>query len=94
MKVQQQGQTYQALEGDLKQKTMRRLERSREWLQQLSVRMELLNPQRVLERGYSVLTTQEGKVVASVDQAPVGTPLKAMVADGSLDVIVTQPKLL
>ena len=94
MKVQQQGQTYQALEGDLKQKTMRRLERSREWLQQLSVRMELLNPQRVLERGYSVLTTQEGKVVASVDQAPVGTPLKAMVADGSLDVTVTQPKLL
>ena len=94
MKVQQQEQTYQALEGDLKQKTMRRLERSREWLQQLSVRMELLNPQRVLERGYSVLTTQEGKVVASVDQAPVGTPLKAMVADGSLDVTVTQPKLL
>ena len=94
MKVQQQGQAYQALEADLKQKTMRRLERSREWLQQLSVRMELLNPQRVLERGYSVLTTQEGKVVASVDQAPVGTPLKAMVADGSLDVTVTQPKLL
>jgi exodeoxyribonuclease VII large subunit len=48
----------------------------------------------VLERGYSVLTTQSGQVITSTKQAPVGTPLKAVLADGSLDVSVTQPKLL
>lgn len=94
MKMQQQVHAYQALEADLVQKTLRRLERSRQVLQQLQVRMELLNPQRVLERGYSVLTTQTGQVVTSTRQAAVGTPLKALLVDGSLDVTVTQPKLL
>lgn len=94
MKMQQKVHAYQALEADFAQKTLRRLERSRQVLQQLQVRMELLNPQRVLERGYSVLTTQTGQVVTSTRQAAVGTPLKALLVDGSLDVTVTQPKLL
>jgi len=94
MKVQRQTQMYQALEADFMQKTMRRMERARQSVAQLSVRLELLNPQRVLERGYSVLTTQTGQVISSVQQAPVGTPLKAVLADGQLDVTVTQPKLL
>lgn len=94
MKMQRKAQAYQALEADFSQKTQRRLLQQRQGLQQLQVRMELLNPQRVLERGYSVLTTQSGQVITSSQQAPVGTPLKAMLADGSLDVSVTQPKLL
>lgn len=94
MKMQRQAQAYQALEADFSQKTQRRLVQQRQGLQQLQVRMELLNPQRVLERGYSVLTTQSGQVITSSQQAPVGTPLKAILADGSLDVSVTQPKLL
>lgn len=94
MKMQRQAQAYQALEADFSQKTQRRLVQQRQGLQQLQVRMELLNPQRVLERGYSVLTTQSGQVITSSQQAPVGTPLKALLADGSLDVSVTQPKLL
>lgn len=94
MKMQRKAQAYQSLEVDFSQKTQRRLLQQRQGLQQLQVRMELLNPQRVLERGYSVLTTQSGQVITSSQQAPVGTPLKAMLADGSLDVSVTQPKLL
>lgn len=94
MKMQRQTQKYQALEADLVQKTQRRLQQQSQGLQQLQVRVELLNPQRVLERGYSVLTTQSGQVITSTKQAPVGTPLKAVLADGSLDVSVTQPKLL
>lgn len=94
MKMQRQTQTYRALEADLVQITQRRLQQQGQGLQQLQVRVELLNPQRVLERGYSVLTTQSGQVITSAKQAPVGTPLKAVLADGSLDVSVTQPKLL
>lgn len=94
MKVQRHRQVYQALEGDLAQKIGRRLEYNRQLVQQWHVRMELLNPQRVLERGYSVLTDQTGNVITDAKQAPVGMPLKALLADGSLDLTVTQPKLL
>ena len=94
MKVQRQAQSYQALEADFSQKTQRQLQRHRQRLEQLGLRLELLNPQRVLERGYSVLTTPNGQVVSRVGQAPVGAALKALLADGSLDVTVTQPKLL
>ena len=94
MKVQRQAQVYQALEADFSQKTQRQLQRHRQRLEQLGLRLELLNPQRVLERGYSVLTTPSGQVVSRVGQAPVGAALKALLADGSLDVTVTQPKLL
>lgn len=94
MKVQRQAQSYQALEADFSQKTQRQLQRHRQRLEQLGLRLELLNPQRVLERGYSVLTTPSGQVVSRVGQAPVGAALKALLADGSLDVTVTQPKLL
>lgn len=94
MKMQRLAQARQGLEADFVQKTMRHLQRQQQTLAQISVRMELLNPQRLLERGYSVLTTQSGQVITSVQQAPVGTPLKAVLVDGSLDVTVTQPKLL
>ncbi|MBQ0132398.1 MAG: exodeoxyribonuclease VII large subunit, partial [Comamonas sp.] len=94
MKMQRLAQARQGLEADFVQKTMRHLQRQQQTLAQISVRMELLNPQRLLERGYSVLTTQSGQVVTSTEQAPVGTPLKAVLVDGSLDVTVTQPKLL
>ena len=94
MKVQRHVQVQQALETDFMQKTKRRLVQQQQNLQQWGARLDLLNPQRVLERGYSVLTTQSGQSVSSISQAPVGTPLKALLADGSLDVSVTQPKLL
>lgn len=94
MKVQRHRQVSQALEGDLAQKIGRRLEYNRQLVQQWHVRMELLNPQRVLERGYSVLTDQTGNVITDAKQAPVGMPLKALLADGGLDLTVTQPKLL
>lgn len=94
LKLQRQVQHYQRLQAQWTQSTQRRLQDQRRALQQWGVRLELLNPQRVLERGYSVLTTHGGQVVSSTQQVPVGTPLKAMVADGSLDLTVTQPKLL
>ncbi|MGE8397646.1 MAG: exodeoxyribonuclease VII large subunit [Comamonas sp.] len=94
MKVQRLAQVYQAIEVNFTPKTLQHLQRQQQALAQIAARMELLNPQRLLERGYSMLTTQSGQVVTSTHQAPVGTPLKAVLMDGSLDVTVTQPKLL
>lgn len=94
LKMQRLTQAYQALATDFSTQTTRRLQAQRQSVQQIGVRMELLSPQRLLERGYSVLTSQTGQVITSTRQAPVGTPLKAVLVDGSLDVTVTQPKLL
>ena len=94
MKMQQHLHRHQALQTGFAQKTVQHLKAQRQWVAQMHQRMELLNPQRVLERGYSVLTTQSGQVITRVEQAAVGAPLKAMLADGVLDVTVTQPKLL
>lgn len=94
MKMQRHMHTYQALGADFIQKTARRVKAERQAVEYMAGRLELLSPQRVLERGYSVLTTQAGQVISSAQQAPVGSPLKAVLADGVLDVTVTQPKLL
>ena len=59
-----------------------------------STRLELLNPQHVLARGYALLTDEKGHAVTSVTQAPPGSALRASVSDGQLDVVVTPPRLL
>ena len=94
MKIQWHEQVQQTLRTRWSTQPLERIQSQRQMLQQWQARMELLNPQRVLERGYSVLTTSSGQVITQVAQAPVGTPLKAVLADGQLDVTVTQPKLL
>lgn len=94
MQMQRQAQALKGLECDLPLKAKQRLQLHRQMLAQSAMRFELLNPQRVLERGYSVVTTPEGAVIHSTQQAPVGTPLTVLLADGRLDVTVTQPKLL
>ena len=59
-----------------------------------ATRLELLNPQHVLARGYSLLSDAQGRTVTSVKQAPPGTALNVAVSDGVLDVVVTPPRLL
>ncbi len=47
--------------------------------------LDLLNPYRVLERGYSITTNEKGRVVRSVKEAPAGTHLRTRLADGVVD---------
>lgn len=94
LKMQREVQQVQALSGNLTLKTTHGLQRQRQRLAQVALRLQLLDPQHVMARGWAVLTQANGQVVTSIHQAPVGTPLKALVADGSLDLTVTQPKLL
>jgi exodeoxyribonuclease VII large subunit len=50
----------------------------------LSARLEALNVQRTLERGYALLQTSQGEVVRSVSQVSPGQALTATVADGQI----------
>ncbi|QIL72659.1 exodeoxyribonuclease VII large subunit [Diaphorobacter sp. HDW4B] len=73
------------------ERSMGRLEQR---LANAATRLELLNPQHVLARGYSLLSDARGRTVTSVKQAPPGTALNVAVSDGVLDVVVTPPRLL
>jgi exodeoxyribonuclease VII large subunit len=52
-------------------------------------KLELVSPQSVLARGYSILQRADGEVVRSAGQVTVGEPLQAALADGGLAVQVT-----
>ena len=46
--------------------------------------MRLVNPRRVLERGYSILRRQDGKVLTDASLAPAGSFIRAELKSGSL----------
>jgi exodeoxyribonuclease VII large subunit len=59
--------------------------------QQLQQRIELLqalSPQRLLERGFSLVHQADGQLVRSVRQVQSGDALQLMVADGRIDTVV------
>ena len=83
-----------ALEADFAQKTARHIALQSDRLERARLRLELLNPHLVLQRGYALLTDSHGHAVTSVGQARLGDALRATLADGVLDVTVDQPRLL
>ena len=94
LKLQLLAHTQQALEADLPQKIQRSLAQRQQRLERAALRLQLLDPRLVLQRGYALLTDTEGAVVSSVRQAPPGVALRATLADGVVDVSVVQPRLL
>ena len=58
------------------------------------VRLELLNPRLVLERGYAWLADMEGQAITRVRQTHVGQPVSAVLTDGTVDLTVSSPRLI
>ncbi|MFI8616529.1 exodeoxyribonuclease VII large subunit [Acidovorax sp. NPDC077693] len=95
LKLQQLAQTQQALQADLPVKMQRRIGQQAERLDRAALRLQLLDPRLVLQRGYALLTDAQGHAVTSVGQAQPGDALRATLADGAVDVTVAaQPRLL
>ena len=94
LKLQLLAHTQKALEADLPLKVQRSLAQRQQRLERAALRLQLLDPRLVLQRGYALLTDTEGAVVSSVRQAPPGAALRATLADGVVDVSVVQPRLL
>lgn len=94
LKLQRLAQSQKALGADFPQKIQRRLVQQAERLDRAALRLELLDPRLVLQRGYALLTDTEGRAVTSVRQAQPGDALRATLADGVVDVTVAQPRLL
>lgn len=94
MHLQQAQQTQHHLGSRLPMALPHVLARHAERLDKAALRMQLLNPQHVLERGYAVLTDARGHVVLRASQVGLGDPLQARLAEGVLDLTVSQPRLL
>ncbi|WP_313312941.1 exodeoxyribonuclease VII large subunit [Pulveribacter sp.] len=94
LKLQRFAHDQQALQADLPRKLAQGLQRHDQRLEQLALRLALLDPQRVLERGYAVLTDDQGHTVADAAGLRTGDALRATLARGQVDLTVAQPRLL
>ena len=59
-----------------------------EWLRRLALGLESLNPRRVLERGYALLETSDGRPVVSVAALATGMRVGATLSDGRAELDV------
>jgi exodeoxyribonuclease VII large subunit len=50
-------------------------------------RLQLVDPRHVLDRGYSILRTGDGRVLVAAEGAPAGTALTAQLKRGSLKLV-------
>ena len=63
-------------------------------LHRAELRLQLLDPRLVLQRGYALLVDTEGLVVTRAAQTRPGQALRATLAEGEVDLTVAQPRLL
>ena len=88
LKLQQLTHNQKALEANFPQKLQRTLADRHQRLERAALRLQLLDPHLVLQRGYALLSDAEGRTITSVHQAPPGTALQATLVDGSLNLSV------
>jgi exodeoxyribonuclease VII large subunit len=68
------------------------LDRQRQRLDRAELRLRLLDPGLVLQRGYAFLEDADGATVQSVAQVSAGGALRATLADGTLDLTVRESR--
>lgn len=89
LKTQGLAQTRKALQARLPESCRQRLAQQELLLTHAAQRLQLLDPRRVLQRGYALLTDSGGLPVSSVQQTRRGAALHATLADGTLSASVT-----
>ena len=68
------------------------LQNSQNRVQHSQLRLGLLNPRLVLERGFAWLSDEKGVAISSVNQTKVGQSVQATLADGLVDLSVVRTK--
>lgn len=89
--TQQRHHQLQNLQARLPTAVLGSLTRHRQRLQRCELSLGLLDPRLVLERGYAMLTDDQGKTLTRAAQAHPGQALRALLADGTLEVLVQAP---
>ena len=70
------------------------LAQARERLERAQLRLELMDPRLVLQRGYAWLSDAQGHAVTSARQIYAGQSLRATLADGEVDLTVSPARLV
>lgn len=95
LRVQGRRHAHVLLASGLAQALRQRVRLQAERLDRAELRLGLLDPRLVLQRGYALVTDSTGHAVVSASQASPGEALKVTLADGSLDVnVARQGRLL
>ena len=68
--------------------------RSRHQLERAKLRLDMLDPKLVLQRGYAWLADLEGQPITAVKNTHSGQPVRATLADGQVDLTVTARRLI
>lgn len=89
-KTERLAQAQRALQADFPQTFSRSLLQRRERLERVAVRLRLLDPALVLQRGYAWLTDADGRAVTSAKRLAPGDAVTARLADGSAQLTVTE----
>lgn len=84
-------QDLQRLQSSLPDSLKQGLNRQQDRLERAGLRLGLLDPTLVLQRGYAWVTSVEGETITSVRQTRGGQSLRATLADGEVDLTVTHP---
>ncbi len=71
-----------------------RMRRAGDGLERQRLRLDLLNPRLVLQRGYALLTDLDGVAVTLAAQTRSGQALRATLADGEVDLTVAPRRLI
>ena len=80
------------LEALLPVNTRRGLIANRHRLDRAALRLSLLDPTLVLQRGYAWLADADGHTITSAAQLQPGQAVRATLADGAVDMTVSQPR--
>ncbi len=86
--LQQQSQQMRRPEVDFLSKSLEMIARHRARLDTLSARLDALNPQHVLARGYAMITSTNGHAITSVASLHGGQHVVATLSDGRVGMVV------
>ena len=86
------GRDLQQLQTAMPQALQRGLACVEDRLQRAEMRLGLLDPSLVLQRGYAWLTNEEGLTIRHAQQVQPGQALRATLADGSLELTVASQR--
>ena len=68
------------------------IQNNQQRIHRAQLRLGLLDPKLVLQRGFAWLTDDQGAALSSVKQAKVGQPVRATLADGVVDLTVSSKR--
>ncbi|MES2878149.1 MAG: exodeoxyribonuclease VII large subunit [Pseudomonadota bacterium] len=90
--LKQKEQALQGLQTHWPEAMQRGMRHQQDRLERAGLRLGLLDPTLVLQRGYAWLSSAEGETITSVRQTQVGQAIRATLADGGLELSVTSTK--